>query len=80
MTLENAIVCVEGYSLHHKCSDTYVFWDLTSEDSLTQLTLLVAIIKDGDLYIKDFYKDVFELLLKKDCVVIGKDLHVRGEI
>ena len=80
MTLESAIEIIKLYSLKNKCSDTYVFWDLSIEDSLTQLTLLVAIIKDGDLYIKDFYKDAFEFLLKKDCVVIAKDLYVRGEI
>lgn len=80
MTLENAIACLKGYSLNNKCSDTYVFWDLTSEDCLTELSLIVAIIKDGDLYIKDTYIDIFESLLKKDGILLAKDLHVRGDI
>lgn len=78
MTLENAIKCVERYSIHHKCSDTYVFW--TIEDVLTEVTYLVAIIKDGNTFIKDGLNATFEFLLKKDCVIIAKDIYVRGEI
>lgn len=80
MTLENAIACVEGYSMHSPRSDIYVFWQLTSKDSLTEITYLVAIIRGGSLYIKDGCTNIFDALLKKDCTFLASDLYVRGEI